>query len=169
MNYKKDTKHGKYTVKNKAKYFGAKNPVYKSEWELKVFTMMDHNPYIIKWGYECMEVPYAHPFKCKFTLYYPDIYCHVKDIDGNSQQFLIEIKPAKMCVLPTKPKVPVTSKGIDGKRYKNALRRYQNDVADYTVNMAKWAAAQQWCLRHKVRWLILSDANSSKLFCPNKK
>ena len=164
MNYKTDTKKGKYTVINKNKYFGKKNPVYKSGWERQVFYMMDHNPHILKWGYETVEIYYANPLKGKFTTYYPDVYCHIKDINGQDQQFLIEIKPAKMCVMPNKPKVPKTAKGIDGQRYKKALMRYQSEVAEYMINMAKWEAAQRWCLKHKVRWLILNDANSSGLF-----
>jgi hypothetical protein len=160
MNYKTDTKKGKYKVINPEKYLGSKNPIYKSGWERKVFDMMDRNPNIVKWGYECIEIYYANPIKGKFTVYYPDVYCHLVDVSGEHRQFLIEIKPAKMCIIPPKPKVPVTAKGMDGNRYKKAMMRYNSALADYMVNMAKWEAAQRFCLKHKIKWLILNDENS---------
>lgn len=164
MNYKTDTHKGLFQLINREKYMGQKLPVYKSGWERKVFTMMDKNPYIMKWGYECIEIYYHNPIKQRFTIYYPDIYCNLIDINGDNQSYLIEIKPAKMTIAPKRPEVPKTQTAQSGIRYKKALERYSREVGDYAVNMAKWEAAQKWCLKNNVKWIIFNDMNSSGLF-----
>lgn len=160
MNYLKDTARGVYTIINPQKYFGTKNPIYKSSWEAKIFYIMDTNPYIAKWGYECQEVPYFNPVKGKHTIYYPDIFCHVQQQDGTIKQFLIEIKPYKMCLPPPQPKVPKKVTPNNLKKYENAQRRYLVDTENFKINIEKWKNAKAWCDRHQITWILLHEKNT---------
>jgi hypothetical protein len=105
MNYKTDTTRGFYTLKNPNKYISSVKPVYKSGWEFKMFDLFDTHPSIIHWGYECIDIYYRHPLKGQ-SVYKPDIFIIGVDCNGNEIKYLLEIKPFKMTMLPTKPKVP---------------------------------------------------------------
>ena len=160
MNYKKDTKKGYYKPIHPEKYLGSKPPIYKSRWEQKVFYALDVNINVLKWGYECIEIYYNHPIYNNFTVYYPDIFCHIKNERGKTEQLLIEIKPAKMCIPPKQAKPPKNKTAQSWQKYQRSLKRYQSANKDYAINMAKWEAAQRWCMRHKVTWKISNEVNS---------
>jgi len=164
MNYKKDTKKGKYRLINPKKYLGTKYPVYKSKWEQKVFYALDRNPFVLQWGYECIEIYYHHPFYGNYTVYYPDILCHVLNERNQKETILAEIKPASMCVMPNQPKAPKNRTRQSAERYQKSLRRYQCATKDFQVNAAKWEAAQRWCMRHNVVWRLIHENNTSGLF-----
>ena len=160
MNYKTDTQKGRYTLINPKKYMGTKIPVYKSKWEKKVFYAIDRNPYVLEWGYEVIPIYYHNPVYGRYTVYYPDIFCHIKNTKGVVEQLLIEIKPAKMCVPPKQAKPPKNKTAQSWQKYQRSLKRYQSANKDYAINMAKWEAAQRWCMRHKVTWKISNEVNS---------
>lgn len=152
MDYRKDTKRGRYIVENTHKYIGTKHPVFKSTWEQRLFYMFDHNPYVKKWGYECQPLPYYNPVYKKQTIYYPDLFVHIVDQDGSHKNFLIEVKPFKFTHAPELPKL---------KTYK-ALDRYKKAQAAYLINVSKWQAAEVWCAKHKVIWMIVTENTCSK-------
>lgn len=149
--YGKGTKQGIYVVQNPSKYIGTKNPVFKSTWEQNVFYMLDNNPHVKKWGYECQSLPYFNPVKNKQTLYYPDVFVHLVDRDGVHRQFLLEIKPYKFTIPPVLPKT----------KSKKAMERHRKAQMAYAINVSKWEAASNWCMRHKVKWLIITEKNCS--------
>lgn len=149
MDYKKDTKRGRYVVENVHKYIGNKHPIFKSTWEQRVFYMLDHNPYVKKWGYECQPLPYYNPVYRRESIYYPDIYVHVVDDNGKHTNYLIEIKPDKFTKPPTLPKVKTYA----------AMDRYKKAKMAFAINAAKWQAAEAWCIRHKVVWMRVTEKN----------
>jgi hypothetical protein len=149
--YGKGTKQGIYVVQNPSKYIGNKNPVFKSTWEQNVFYMFDNNPYVKKWGYECQALPYFNPVKNKQTLYYPDIFVHLVDKNGKHKQILIEIKPDKFTRPPVLPRT----------RTKKAMVRHKNAQMAYAVNVSKWEAASNWCKKHHVQWMLVTEKNCS--------
>lgn len=164
MNYKTDTKKGLYQLQNPDKYISAAPAIFKSGWEWRVFDKLDRTPNILKWGYECIDIYYGNPKKPGgYTVYKPDIFCILIDASGYEQKYLIEIKPHKMSVEPKVPTMPKTKTAQSGIRYKKAMFRYQQAVLDYAVNRAKWDAAEKWCATHGVRWLVLTEENSSGL------
>jgi len=164
FNYAKDTKKGQYKVQNPQKYLGNKATIYKSEWERKVFHALDVNPYVEKWGYECIEIYYYNPTYLKWSVYYPDVYCQIKTESNNEQKILVEIKPARFCKMPTAPKRPTKNDAKSLTKYQKSLKRYQYSQREYMVNQAKWEAAQKWCLKHGVQWRILNEQNTKGLF-----
>ncbi len=63
---------GKYTVKNREKYVGRKEPTYRSSWEFSFMAFADNNPNILQWASEPFMIPYRNPFTGKNTIYVPD-------------------------------------------------------------------------------------------------
>ena len=100
----------------------------------------------------------------KWTVYYPDIYCQVLNENNQEQKILVEIKPARFCKYPQAPKRPSGNDSKSLMKYQKALKRYEINKREYVVNMAKWEAAQNWCLKHGVQWRILNEQNTSGLF-----
>jgi len=165
INYKTDTNKGYYQILNKEKYYPTgKVPIYKSGWELQVFHALDVNPNVLYWGYEPLEIYYFSPRYLKYTVYYPDILCHIRMDSGVEQKLLLEIKPNKFVVMPKVPTKPKENTPQKWDKYRKATINYNNNLKDYMVNMAKWEAAQQWCLKNNVMWRILSEKNTNTLF-----
>ena len=164
INYKKDTTKGHYKVLHPEKYLGNEPTIYKSKWELQVFHALDVNPFVLKWGYECVKIFYHHPLYMNMTIYKPDIFCHIKMDGGAVRQYLIEIKPQKYVDIPKKPNPPKNNTAQSAEKYRKRLLSYQSNMRDYAVNKAKWAAAERWCLQNNVTWRILSEKNTTNLF-----
>jgi hypothetical protein len=164
FNYKTDTKKGRYDLINPAKYMGTSIPVYKSKWEQRVFFALDKNPFILRWGYECIDIFYHHPLYMQYTKYLPDIYCEVVMQNNTNQKFLIEIKPSRFCTLPKEPKMPKKGNAQASQRYQKSLMRYEQNKREYLINMCKWEAAQLWCLKNNVVWKVLNENNTNGLF-----
>jgi hypothetical protein len=165
-NYKTETFHCRYNLINPEKYYSTgRDLVCKSGWEYKFFHVMDFNPAVLNWGYECIKIPYQNPVTGRPSIYYPDIFCKLKNSDGNERYVLIEIKPAKFTTLPKKPKAPPA--GLESARaikYQKRLNTYKSAIADYAINCAKWEAAEKWCQAHGVLWQIVSEKNTTGLF-----
>ena len=164
MNYTKDTCKGRYKLIFPEKYIGNRPPNYKSKWEKKVFYALDVNPNVIKWGYECIEIYYHHPVYNKHTVYYPDIFCHIKNDNGKIQQILVEIKPAKMCVIPKPVTLPKNKTLKAMQTYKKSLQRHKSASIEFAINSAKWEAAQKWCIRHNVKWIVSNEKNTGLFY-----
>ena len=151
MNYTTDTKKGIYVVKNRQKYIGTKNPVFKSLWEQRTFYELDNLAHVARWGYECQQIPYFHPIYKRTSVYYPDLFV-TTDIGGVLKNFMIEIKPAKFAVPPPPPKAKNPTPGV--------IDKYRKAQAAYMINVAKWEAAVAWCRRHKVEWMVMTEESN---------
>ena len=84
---------GKFLPENKEKYVGAKEPIYRSSWELAFMKMCDSHPYITQWASENIKIPYRHPVTGKHTVYVPDFTVMYSDKNGKRHMEVIEIKP----------------------------------------------------------------------------
>lgn len=140
----KDTYKGKYRVKNPKKYKGDINEVvYRSGWELKFFNWCDNNPSVIEWGSEIAVIPYLSPLDKKIHRYFIDVYVKIVDAEGKVNKYLIEIKPKKFTQPPKGTK----------KKTKNFIR----EALQYEVNSAKWAAAESFCKKNDLKFIILTE------------
>lgn len=165
INYKTDTTKGYYQILNKDKYYpSGKVPIYKSSWEMQVFYALDINPNVLYWGYEPLEIYYYNPRYLKYSVYYPDILCHIRMDSGVEQKILIEIKPTKYTVMPKKPNPPKENTPAKWERFRRSQINYENNLKDYMVNLAKWEAAQRWCQKNGVMWRILNENNTNNMF-----
>lgn len=125
---------GKYKPNRPDKYQGDPTKiVYRSLWERKCMKVFDENPNIISWGSEEICIPYKSPVDGKTHRYYPDFIVELKNKSGQIQTLVIEVKPSKQTQEPQKPSSGKTTK------------RYINEVMTYSINNAKWEAAQKVC------------------------
>lgn len=134
---------GVYPVKNIDKYIGdPKKCVYRSRWERIVFKKFDENPKVLAWGAEPFPIPYLSPKDNRVHRYFPDIIV-VADNNGEQVTTLIEIKPLKETMPPKK----------QGKK----KSRYIYESITYSVNQAKWKAAEALCKKKGWRFKVMTE------------
>ena len=140
MSYK-----GLYTPTNPKKYKGDPHRiVYRSLWERKFMTYCDTNEFILEWGSEEVSIPYLSPWDGRIHRYFPDFYIKVKQHNGNSKKFIIEIKPKKQCSPPTKTP-------------KRKTKKWLNEVKTWGINEAKWKFATEWCENNGMEFKIFNE------------
>jgi hypothetical protein len=130
---------GKYTVKNREKYVGRKEPTYRSSWEFSFMLFCDNNPNVIQWASEPFMVPYRNPFTGKNTIYVPDFMMVYVDKDQQKHAEVVEVKPSKEISM------------------ENA--RSTRDRAAVALNMAKWQAAQEFCKQYGMRFRVVTESD----------
>jgi|TARA_Y100000389_G_C17425926_1_gene499524 hypothetical protein len=128
---------GKYVVKNPQKYMGKRAPTYRSSWEFTFCTFCDNNPAVVNWTSESITIPYYNPVSGKNTVYVPDFLVVYKDKNDRKHTELIEIKPSKETTMET-------------------ARSYR-DKLSVAVNMAKWAAADNWCKANGIKFRVVTE------------
>lgn len=128
---------GKYTIKNSEKYIGKSAPTFRSSWEFTFCTFCDNNPAILNWASEPLKIPYFNPVSGKNTIYVPDFLIVYVDSNKAKHTEVIEIKPMKETTMET--------------------ARSVRDKYMVAVNMAKWAAAQNFCKIHGMRFRIVTE------------
>lgn len=135
---------GIFCIKNKNKYKGKLPCIYRSGLELKAMRWFDNNPNILSWGSESVVIPYLSPLDGRLHRYFVDFVLSLKDKNGAITKYLIEVKPEKQTMPP-----------IESKRKKASTMLYEN--AQYVVNRAKWDAAEQYCKKNNLRFLVLTE------------
>jgi hypothetical protein len=140
---------GDYEVVNKSKYIGEKPPHYRSSWELRAIQYFDHSPNVLKWGSECLVIPYYYELDKKTHKYYPDFYFEAIDKFKKIRKFIVEIKPQKQMIPPRKPK-NVTQK---------SKANYLNECATYIKNQNKWKTAKEFCSDRGFEFVVISETS----------
>lgn len=147
---KKNFKTGHYDVINKSKYVGDLSKItYRSSWELFFMKWLDLNESIIEWGSEVVNIEYFYPLTGEKRRYYIDFYF----LDKKNNKYLIEVKPEKQTLRPVKPK-EITGKKND---------RYQKELHEYMVNIAKWDRARDVSLKDGFKFLIVTETTLKSL------
>lgn len=136
-----------YKVKNAEKYVGSKMPMYRSSWELTFMLFCDNNPSIQQWASEPIKIPYRDPLTGKATVYVPDFLISYIDKNQKKHVELIEIKPSNQMLREKVGKNPYNQ-------------------AQYVKNMAKWAAASNWCKNNNIKFRVI---NENDIFLNGKK
>ena len=132
-------KQGKYIPRLPKKYKGDyRNIVYRSSWEYKFMQWCDNTSSVIEWGSEEIAIPYISPVDGKRHKYYPDFYVKV----GN-KKYMVEVKPTRQT------KEPRTQKKI--------TKRYVTEVVTYSVNKAKWKAAEEFCKDYRWEFMLITE------------
>jgi len=123
---------------------GKRAPTYRSSWEFAFMNFCDNNPAVLNWTSESVKVPYFNPVTGKQTIYVPDFI--VVYVDANQKQHteLVEIKPS-------------TQTTMEG------ARSYQ-DKLSVAINMAKWAAADNWARANNMRFRVITEYDIFKNF-----
>ena len=135
---------GKYKVINREKYKGdPDNVIYRSSWEIKVFSWLDNNKDVISWGSEEFCISYLSPVDNKIHRYFPDIIVKVRTQNNDIKVMVLEIKPKKQTQPPKQPK--------------RITKQFINEVATYGVNQAKWKAANEYCLDRGWQFKVITE------------
>ena len=139
MSYK-----GKYKPSYPEKYNGDPTQIiYRSLWERKFMVYCDTNEKIIEWQSEEKCIPYRSPLDGKVHRYFPDFLIKVKESDGSIKKYMIEIKPSKQTVPPTKPQ--------------RQTKKYIAEVYEYAKNQSKWEAAREWCADRGYEFKVITE------------
>lgn len=112
--------------------------IYRSSYEKKFVVWLENSPKVLKWGSECLHIPYIYVDGSTHK-YYPDYY--VELVDGT--KMLVEIKPSSQTVAP---------------KNDNAWQR-----REWTKNVCKWKAAQQFCEARNIQFQILTEKTIEQL------
>lgn len=138
--------NGKYTIKNREKYVGRKEPTYRSSWEFSFMQFCDNNPSVLQWASEPFMIPYRNPLTGKNTIYVPDFMMVYVDREQKKHAEVVEVKPTKET------------------NFESA--RSVRDRAAVALNMAKWTAAQEFCKSYGMRFRVVTEndiyVNTSK-------
>ena len=139
------TYKGRYFPTNPKKYKGNPNQIiYRSLWERKVMVYCDKNDAIIEWGSEEVIVPYISPWDGKLHRYFPDFYMKVRQADGSTKKFIIEVKPKSQCKQPVK-------------NPKRRTTKWFNEVKTFAINQAKWKYAKEFCEDKGMEFKIFTE------------
>lgn len=126
------------------KYIGnPQNIVYRSSWELRFMKWCDESTNVIQYGSEEFFIPYRSPVDNKTHRYFPDFLIKIQEQSGEIKTYLIEIKPQRQTV---QPKVP-----------KRKTKNWLYEMKTYSVNQAKWAAADEWCRSRGIEFKIVTE------------
>ena len=140
MSYK-----GRYNPINPKKYRGNPNQIiYRSLWERKVMVYCDKNDAILEWGSEEVIVPYISPWDGKLHRYFPDFYMKVRQADGSTKKFIVEVKPK------AQTKEPVRNP-------KRKTKKWFGEVKNWGINQAKWKSAQEYCKDQGMEFKIFTE------------
>tara|TARA_B100001250_G_scaffold354550_2_gene328488 strand:- start:2735 stop:3157 length:423 start_codon:yes stop_codon:yes gene_type:complete len=132
-------KQGKYIPRLPKKYKGDyRNIVYRSSWEYKFMQWCDATPSVLEWGSEEIAIPYISPVDGKRHKYYPDFYVKVKN-----KKYMVEVKPNRQTKEP--------------KTQKKLTKRYVTEVVTYSVNRAKWKAAEEFCKDYGWEFMLITE------------
>ena len=90
-------------------------------------------------------MPYISPVDNKPHRYFVDFAVMIRQKDGSTRKYLIEVKPKAQTVPP--------------KKGRKSVNKYVKELATFAVNQAKWQAAERFCEKHDMKWLILTEDN----------
>ena len=139
------TYKGRYFPSNPKKYKGNQNQIiYRSLWERKVMVYCDKNDAIIEWGSEEVIVPYLSPMDGRIHRYFPDFYMKVRQADGSTKKFIIEVKPKSQCKQTIK-------------NPKRRTTKWFNEVKTFAINQAKWKSAKKFCEDKGMEFKIFTE------------
>lgn len=147
---------GYFTPKNPEKYIGNPNKIrYMSSWELYFNKMLDMNPNILRWSSENIKIPYIKPTNKKPSIYLPDYFIEYRDVNGNINKEIIEVKPHKEAKQATfliennfQSLPPIRSKKPKNRTYEQAMM---------LINAAKWKAAINFCHKYNMKFRVVTE------------
>lgn len=116
--------------------------IYRSSYERRFIQWLETSRQVVRWGSECVSIPYVSPIDNKTHTYYPD---YIMELD-NGETVLVEIKPWH----ETQPPPAGTP---------------QNTYVwtTWVRNSAKWDAALRFAAKHGMKFKIFTEHTIDKL------
>jgi hypothetical protein len=149
-------RQGIYFPQNPEKCLNKEAICYRSHLEFKLMLLCDRNPMVKSWGSEIVVVPYIHPLKSirvgkdVMARYYVDFLIVFNKEDGKDETVLVEVKPKKQTIPPTKSK---------NKKLSTVL----HENATFSINQAKWKAAEEFARQKNYRFYIVNEETIKQL------
>jgi len=135
---------GKFHPKSPEKYKGnPTNIIYRSLWEMRFMRYLDSHPSVIQWSSEEIIIPYISPIDKRVHRYFPDFWVKMRSSEGAINTVIIEIKPSKQTKIPVSPE--------------KLTRKFINEAKTYSVNVAKWKAAQEFCDDRNWQFKVMTE------------
>jgi hypothetical protein len=147
MSNRGDWYQGYYDVVNKEKYLGTTPPSFRSSWEKKMCNFFDLGENTIRWGFECITIPYMFDLDGRVHKYITDFYAEIKDNNGDIKRYIFEIKPLKQCSKPIPPKI----------NNQKAMKRFMYESKQYVMNQNKWKAVTAYCKNKNIEFKVLTE------------
>lgn len=143
-------RHTQYVPRNPSKYTGSYPIICRSSWERIFCRYCDNHQKVLFWNSEKVAIKYKHPFLRnrnglpRTSTYYPDFLITVQESPTKLMKYLIEIKPFK----ETKAPVQRRNKKLKTKMYEDKA---------WSINSAKWKAAERYCARMGYKFIKLTE------------
>ena len=127
------------------KYKGNPNNIIcRSSWERRFCAWCDLNESILEWASEEFCIPYVSPIDGRVHRYFPDFLIKVREKNGSTKTYVVEVKPKKQ----TKP---------PERKSKKVTKSFSYEAKTYEVNKAKWRAATEWCKDRRLEFKIITE------------
>ena len=135
----------KYKPEYPQKYQGDPNNIIcRSSWERRFCAWCDLNENILEWASEEFCIPYVSPIDGRVHRYFPDFLIKVKEKNGSTKTYVVEVKPKKQ----TKP---------PERKSKKVTKSFIYEAKTYEVNKSKWKAATEWCKDRRLEFKIITE------------
>lgn len=134
---------------------------FRSMGEQKIMIYLDNNPKIVRWGAECITVPYqlTHyeqngDINVKSHNYYPDFYYEILLDDGTTKKVIAEYKPQKEFenVIKLQEKSMEVPEGTLKK-----LKNFEYDLKTGQKNLKKWETMIKFCDKKGWRFIVITE------------
>jgi hypothetical protein len=128
-------------------------------------TWLDHKDEIIRWGAECLKIPYQMThfdngdMRIKEHCYYPDFYYEMRISDTEIKSVVVEVKPMKeykMVLDLNEGKLNVPDKGL------KKLKNFEYNLKMAQKNKSKWETMIKWCDKKGYDFIIITEEHLKK-------
>lgn len=139
---------GKYEPTNPEKYVGdIHNIICRSSWEYRFCSYCDLNESILKWSSEPLSIDYYNPLDKKTHKYYPDFYVKSDKGDGETEEWILEVKPERQVKKPV----------FEGAKTEKKLKAYNHRMQVYITNQAKFKASIEWAEKRGFKFKVVDE------------
>ena len=129
------------------KYKGQTPIICRSSLEFRFCEIVDKNTKIVKWSSESIKIKYWHPVDKQYRTYFPDYWLRVDYGEGETTEFVIEVKSVNDLYKPKEPK----------KVSKKVLENYKQKYYKFISNWAKIKQASDWAKKNGINFRIVTE------------
>lgn len=145
----------------------AKQITFRSSWEKIFCNWCDLNENVLEWGSEIVEIPYFSQIDCKQHRYVTDFCFVCKDKNGNTQKWLIEVKPkSQVPVLNEAGQIIYPELSKKKKLTQKRIEAWQEVCNVLKKNHEKWTMAREWCRRYGYQFKVITEEELALTYQP---
>ena len=104
-----------------------------------MFKWCESNPQVLRWSSEETVIPYKCRTDNRIHRYFVDVKIKLE----SGETYLVEIKPKKETIAPTKPS--------------RQTKKYVKEVMTYVKNQSKWEAAEEYCMQRGWKFVVWTE------------